>query len=198
MTITEKDETVKDQILAAAMLVFKKWGLHKTTMEDIAKAAEKGKSTLYYYYKSKEDIFDEAARHEMDQIFKHCSEVIKNVNSAKEKLQLYVTTIFTEIKKRTEFYSIVAQETREDRKIVTNLVSYYHKIEEQIIRDIVKLGVSTKEFAFANRNDQSRAVFIIALILRNLQIEFGINRVADDLIPYTNMISQILINGIRT
>jgi len=198
MTILEKDETVKEQILTAAMQAFKKWGLHKTTMEDIAKAAEKGKSTLYYYYKSKEDIFEEAARSEMDQVFKRSLEAIANIKSAKEKLQLYISTVFMEIKKRTDLYNIVAQETLEDRKIVKNLVAYYHKIEEQIIRDIVKLGVSTKEFAFANKNDQSKAVFIIVLILRNLQIEFGINHMADDLTPYTNMISQILINGIRT
>jgi AcrR family transcriptional regulator len=198
MSIKEKDETVKDQILSAAMQVFKKWGLHKTTMEDIAKAAEKGKSTLYYYYKSKEDIFDEAARHELDQIFKHSTEAISNISSAKEKLRLYISTMFMEIKKRTDFYTIVAQETREDHKIVTRLIGYYHKIEEQIIGDIVKFGVSTKEFAFANKNDQARAVFVIVLTLRNLQIEFGINRIADDLTPYTNMISQILINGIKT
>ena len=197
MTIPEKDETVKDQILAAAMQVFKKWGLHKTTMEDIAKAAGKGKSTLYYYYKSKEDIFDEAARHELDQVFKQCTETIANISSAKEKLRLYISTVFLEIKKRADFYSIVAQETREDRKIVTRLVGYYHKIEEKIIGDIVKFGVSSKEFAFANKNDQARAVFVIVLILRNLQIELGINQVADDLTPYINMTSQILINGIR-
>ena len=196
MTISEKDETVKKQILLAAMEVFKKWGLHKSTMEDIAKAAEKGKSTLYYYYKSKEDIFEESARTEMDNIFQISREAIADVSTAKEKLKVYVTTIFREIKNRTDFYSVVAQEALNDRKIVTNLVTYYHKIEEKIIRDIVKQGVASKEFAFASKNDESTAVFMIALILRNLQIEFGVNRIADNIKPYTDMITNILINGI--
>ena len=53
-----KDDLVKAEILKAAERVFQKWGSNKTTMEDIAREAGKGKSTLYYYYQSKEEIFD--------------------------------------------------------------------------------------------------------------------------------------------
>ncbi|PKN72465.1 MAG: TetR/AcrR family transcriptional regulator, partial [Deltaproteobacteria bacterium HGW-Deltaproteobacteria-10] len=56
-----KDEEVKQAIKAAAKRVFAKWGLNKTTMEDIAGEAGKGKSTLYYYFKSKEEIFETVA-----------------------------------------------------------------------------------------------------------------------------------------
>ena len=51
-----KDEIIKAKILEGADKLFQKYGLGKTTMEDIAKDAGKGKSTLYYYFKSKEEI----------------------------------------------------------------------------------------------------------------------------------------------
>ena len=51
-----KDDIIRADILRAAEALFQKWGLKKTTMEDIAKEAGKGKSTLYYYFKSKAEI----------------------------------------------------------------------------------------------------------------------------------------------
>lgn len=47
-----KDELLKEKILTGADMLFQKYGLTKTTMEDIAREAGKGKSTLYYYFKS--------------------------------------------------------------------------------------------------------------------------------------------------
>jgi AcrR family transcriptional regulator len=45
-------------ILDGALRVFKSKGLEYATMDEIAQEAEFGKATLYYYYKSKEDIFN--------------------------------------------------------------------------------------------------------------------------------------------
>ena len=64
-----KDEIIIQAIIDAAKKLIQQYGLNKTTMEDIAKAAGKGKSTLYYYFKSKEDIFDEVIKQEMDDFF---------------------------------------------------------------------------------------------------------------------------------
>ncbi|WP_461492021.1 TetR/AcrR family transcriptional regulator, partial [Pontibacter sp. HJ8] len=54
--MSDKDEAIKTEILNEAQKLFRHFGWTKTTMEDIAKATGKGKSTLYYYYKSKDDI----------------------------------------------------------------------------------------------------------------------------------------------
>lgn len=43
-----KDDLVKTSFLQAAEKLFQRWGINKTTMEDIAREAGKGKSTLYY------------------------------------------------------------------------------------------------------------------------------------------------------
>ena len=52
-------EVRKDQILESALKVFKTSGLDGTTMDEIAKEADFGKATLYYYFSSKEEIFIE-------------------------------------------------------------------------------------------------------------------------------------------
>jgi AcrR family transcriptional regulator len=52
-------DPVYQQIMEAAHLLFQRFGYKKTTMEDIAREAGKGKSSLYYYFKTKEEIFRE-------------------------------------------------------------------------------------------------------------------------------------------
>ncbi len=53
----EERETRKKLILNSALEVFKTKGLEHATMDEIAQEADFGKATLYYYYKSKEEIF---------------------------------------------------------------------------------------------------------------------------------------------
>lgn len=56
-----KKELVKEKIGKAAMQCFEKYGLDKTTLDDIAQSIGFNKASLYYYYKNKEDIFIEVA-----------------------------------------------------------------------------------------------------------------------------------------
>src|SRR5580698_9343002 len=56
-----KKEIVKEKIGQVAMKCFSKYGLDKTTLDDIAKKVGLNKASLYYYYKNKEDIFLETA-----------------------------------------------------------------------------------------------------------------------------------------
>ena len=61
MGIEERKEREKEhrreEIINAAEKVFFEKGLQVATMDEIAEKAELGKSTLYLYYKSKEDLY---------------------------------------------------------------------------------------------------------------------------------------------
>jgi len=68
-------------------------------MEDIAHEAGKAKSTLYYYFKSKEEIFENLSIDELNIILFKAKAAIIGINSPKDKLKVYIATTFTEIKK---------------------------------------------------------------------------------------------------
>lgn len=48
----------KNNILLTAEKLFSEKGIKQTTMDDISKAADYSKSTIYVYFKSKEDIYN--------------------------------------------------------------------------------------------------------------------------------------------
>ena len=55
----EERQMRKERILSGALEVFKAKGLEGATMDEIASRSGFGKATLYYYFKSKEDVFSE-------------------------------------------------------------------------------------------------------------------------------------------
>ena len=47
----------KELILDSAIELFNRWGYAKTSVDEIARAAHIAKSTIYYYFPSKENLF---------------------------------------------------------------------------------------------------------------------------------------------
>ncbi|WP_128548193.1 TetR/AcrR family transcriptional regulator [Larkinella soli] len=54
-----KREDKRELIIQAASECFARFGYDKTTLDDIGKAVRLNKASLYYYYKSKDDLFIE-------------------------------------------------------------------------------------------------------------------------------------------
>ncbi len=69
----EKEQRRED-IIDAAEMIFAQKGLAAATMDEIAEAAELGKSTLYLYYKSKEDLYLAATMRGGEILYKMMSE----------------------------------------------------------------------------------------------------------------------------
>jgi AcrR family transcriptional regulator len=59
-----KKELTKEKIQQAAYKCVARFGFEKTTLDDIAKEVGLNKASLYYYYKSKEEIFLEVTKTE--------------------------------------------------------------------------------------------------------------------------------------
>ena len=74
-----KDDLVKDHIINSSVAVFKKLGFDKVTMDNIAKAANKGRSTLYYYFKNKHEVFEQVAEMEYFSIIEPAKRKLKNL-----------------------------------------------------------------------------------------------------------------------
>lgn len=67
----------KEQILAAAGLVFSQMGYSQSTIQDIATAAEIGKGTVYSFFESKPEILFEACKTHIETCFTEMEEFKK-------------------------------------------------------------------------------------------------------------------------
>ncbi len=170
MSEVSKDEVVKAEILKAATNAFQKWGYNKTTMEDIAREAGKGKSTLYYYYVSKEEIFEILATTELKAISERAREAIAKIDSYKEKLQKYIAISLTELKKTAGAYPVVKGEMKANKEFIDKLRRRLDERDEKIVLEILKGGFERGEFKFLKKTELSKAANVIVGIVRGLEL----------------------------
>jgi AcrR family transcriptional regulator len=168
MNNINKDEEVKNSILEAAKRVFQKWGLNKTTMEDIAHEAGKGKSTLYYYYKSKDEIFETLAISELNNCIVKANFSVSGIASAKEKLRKYIAVMLGEIKKTASIYPLVTGEIKGDKEFLDMVRKQLHEKEASIVTEILKSGLRSGEFHFLDETEVNKVANVIVSVLRGL------------------------------
>lgn len=60
----------RSMIINAAETLFERYGYQKTSLDDIAREAQLGKGTIYYYFESKEDIFFEVVKEHAERFYK--------------------------------------------------------------------------------------------------------------------------------
>ncbi len=166
----KKDELIKAAIIEAARRVFQKWGLKKSTMEDIAEEAGKGKSTLYYYFKSKEEIFDIVLRGETDRILANAKAAVEHEPETKEKLKKYIISTLTEMRKNANVYSIVRGEIKGNKLLIEKLKKELIVREESFVRGLFRDGIRTKELKFINADEIDIAAKAFVGILAALDL----------------------------
>lgn len=174
MNELSKDEIVKQEILASALGLFQRYGLAKTTMEDIAEAAGKGKSTLYYYYKSKEEIYGAVIKKQIESILAEVAATVENSPTASEKLRTYFSTYISaaNFKYNTVLTDVLRSELKENRK--STFREGKKLIDENeilFVKRILLLGTSTGEFCEQTDEKLDALSTVLVMSVRSLMME---------------------------
>jgi len=193
MTNTDKDASVRTEILQAAGKVFQRWGFSKTTMEDIAREAGKGKSTLYYYFRSKDEIIDAMVNSEVSHLLMKAKASVLDVQPAKEKLKMYVVASLSEMKNVATLYHVVLKELRENPRFLRNLLKDFEAKEFEFLRGILQLGVKQGEFQLAGKKELDAATRVVLGIVRSLELYLFLEDYNSDDV---DMAARLISNGI--
>lgn len=86
----DRSKRTEQQILAAALRVFARDGISRSRIADIAAEAGISTSTLYEYYKSKEDLAYDVPLSHLADFFEQYRQAAQSKDSAKERLKLYL------------------------------------------------------------------------------------------------------------
>ena len=80
-------------LINAARDVFAQLGVKRTTMNDIDEASNKGRRTLYTYFKSKEDVYMAVVSQELELLMVRLKQLMKTKLSPEEKLIEFLSHI---------------------------------------------------------------------------------------------------------
>ncbi|MBS7410137.1 MAG: TetR/AcrR family transcriptional regulator [Bacteroidales bacterium] len=88
----------RDKLIDIARQLFAHKGIENTTMNDIAQAAEKGRRTIYTYFKNKKDIYNAVIESESDKVIKKLSEIVSLSITPDQKLMEFIFQRFEAMK----------------------------------------------------------------------------------------------------
>ncbi|GJQ64359.1 MAG: hypothetical protein SCALA702_34120 [Melioribacteraceae bacterium] len=149
----------KISIKKAAKKVFAKFGYQKTTLEDIANLIGIKKNSLYYYFESKEDLFNQIMVETSEYLYNHLVTELGKVVTNKEKLRFFILYHTNKINVDDAMNEATISAMVEIGSIVEE--SYTHFIDKfkDVCRKILAEGIKTGEFKEVDANEISELIF---------------------------------------
>jgi AcrR family transcriptional regulator len=173
----EKKIETRNKILNAAQAVFTRFGYGKTTMDDIAREMGKGKSSIYYYFTSKEDIFRAVIEKELLWIKTRIASEVSGKTDSREKLKTYVIERMNGIKSMKNLYHIIQTEFQGQRDFVNQTRQITDQEEIKIVTAILDQGVQDGIF---HLEDTFLTAIAIVTALKGMEIPLLINETDGD------------------
>lgn len=146
-----KRDVNRENILKIAQDIFSKYGYKKTTLDDIANAVRKGKSSLYYYFKSKEDLFQAVIMKEVELLAKELDRVINRNTEPVDKLRDYMLTKINTFRNLANFYHALENDVTAIT-FINDVKLRYEQDEIRLIKRILIEGVRKGEFEIYDFN----------------------------------------------
>lgn len=151
-------EEFRKKIIVTSGQIFSRYGFKKTTMDEISKALKMGKSSIYYYFRSKEEIFEAVVLHEANILRHELTTAIKSVESPVEKMKNYVFVRMKAFEKLSNYYNAIFDKNLDHFEFIESIRSRYDREELAILRLILYDGARKKVFSVANSEYTALAV----------------------------------------
>ncbi len=135
----------KEQILSAASECFARYGYKKTTLDDIGKKVGLDKASIYYYFKSKEEIFTILVLNEFKRFIAQLQQDIVEDMDCEQQILFYFEQKLQFMSQKT---LILPQITEEElQRFIASGKELYSEIEQgeksfvaKILRNCIKNG----------------------------------------------------------
>jgi Transcriptional regulator len=186
-------EEFRKKVIITAGQIFSHYGFKKTTMDEIAKALKMGKSSIYYYFRSKEEIFEAVVLYEANILRNELTTTIKSVESPVEKMRNYVFVRMKAFEKLSNYYNAIFDKNLDHYDFVENIRSRYDREELAILRLILYDGARKKVFNVINSEYTALAV---QTTLKGLEVPLFWKKKEDKIELRLNAVLEVLFNGI--
>jgi len=144
MVVVKKE--VRDYIVGVARRIFTRNGFKKTTMEEIAAACHKGKSSIYYYFQSKEEIFRAVVEKEAEELKERLNRTLQKDDRAIDRLKAYILFRLYRVRSLENFYAALKEEDLSHMDFILQIRRNFDMEERQLVREILEDGMSNGSF----------------------------------------------------
>ncbi|MCC8037367.1 MAG: TetR/AcrR family transcriptional regulator [Bacteroidales bacterium] len=136
----------REKLIDVARQLFAKQGVEKTTMNDIAEASDKGRRTIYTYFKNKRDIYNAVIEREADLLVESLREIATSDMPPVEKLERFLYQRFQVVREKVHRPDgVKALLSLVDRRVERIRIRAYHLVNQMLL-EIISEGVNEGVF----------------------------------------------------
>lgn len=136
----------KELILKIAMQVFAKYGFLKTSISDIAKAASKSNSSVRYYFKNKNELFQKVVEKEFQLLRTELEIVAMSELNGKTKLTNYIITRMRILRELSYINDAIKNGYIDYAYFEEKIRKKFEDEEISLIKGIISYGIINGEF----------------------------------------------------
>jgi AcrR family transcriptional regulator len=190
----EQIEDVRVKLIEEARYIFARFGYNKATVDDIARAAGKGKSTFYYYFASKDEVFKAVLEKEAGLFRAKLIESISVNLSPISKIKNYILTRLENFKELVNFYNAIRNEGFGPLSIIDEIRDKYDMEQTNIIKMVLLESISKNEIEV---DDIDLVTEAMTVILKGLEYHMIFKPTEGTLIkPKIDKVLDLVFKGI--
>ncbi len=145
----EERKMRQDRILIGALKVFKANGLEGATMDEIATASGFGKATLYYYFKSKEEVFSSILENGWKDIWESLEPIIAEQDTPRKTFVNVLIKIAENAQNRPGLFEFLFNVPKAITLDKQPWKDYQHRLYA-VIQGLLEDGIKKGEFPQVN------------------------------------------------
>ncbi|MDN5288787.1 MAG: transcriptional regulator, TetR family [Mucilaginibacter sp.] len=200
--ISTKEDLMQQQILAAAKRLFQVYGLAKVTMDDVAKAIGKGRSSLYYYYKSKDEIFDAVVMIEVREMLSAMTSAVSHASGVEQKLHAFFLTKIEVLREKRAFFKTLdvgmdADALSEFQKAKIVLHHLIVRQESALMEQLLTDGMNKGEVRKMSAPELEMLILMLLSSLRGLKRELELEGDYEKAVPMVDTFIHMAMNGLK-
>lgn len=187
----------KDKLIDVARQLFAHKGVENTTMNDIASASDKGRRTIYTYFKSKTEIFNAVVNREAQSIIERIADIPSMPISPEEKLMNFIFSRFEAVKEVVGRNGSLKASFFLDVRRVDRIRRVNKHKEIVLLKEILNEGVQQGAFRIKHV-DKTAEILLMAMqgldlhYIRDSFADLGINK-----LKLSEYLKDFLLNGIQ-
>jgi AcrR family transcriptional regulator len=151
------------QIMQAALACFARKGYHRTTMDDIVAESGLSKGTLYWYFKSKDDLFMSLVKSFFLDMRQDIGVILERYTTASSKLRAMAQGFVESFRAIEDVFNVFVEFwmqsslSAELNQLFSNILVQYR----EVIAGIIAEGIGTGEFKAVDASQLAWAVMAV-------------------------------------
>lgn len=188
-------DEVRDMIVESAATFFNRFGFKHTTMENIAESIHKAKGLIYYYFKSKEELFKEVLWNDIRRIKAHLMATANSEDDTHITLKKFVNARLELLEGATSYHEVIkAQIYHKSHVFLDDIKNDFEDFEKSQLSSIIRRGEQRGDFKVESIPSTVNGILTV---LGSLDFSLFLIKKRVELDTINDEISTLIVNSVR-